>query len=122
MECDKEHDFTSMKPADVVPSGTQQVKINYTETQHFIAEKTPDINTYAESLPASYKRVVGVINQESTLSMLLQDYTEIIGVSDGSVKDGEGSAGYILVKESAEERHIRVSLGVNGSPEYMSSY
>ena len=43
-------------------------------------------------------------------------------MSDGSVKDGEGSAGYILVKESAEERHIRGSLGVNGSPEDMSSY
>ena len=54
--------------------------------------------------------------------MLLRYYTDIIGVSDGFVKDGKGSDGYILVKESAEERHIRGSLGVDGSPEDMSSY
>ena len=47
---------------------------------------------------------------------------QLYEVSDGSVKDSEGSAGYVIQEKSPSELKVRGSLAVDGAAEDTSSY
>ena len=64
---------------------------------------------------------MGTVREGSTLSQLAPGSNELIGVSDGSVKDGEGSAGYVIVNRTNDTK-MEASLPVHGAPEVMTSY
>ena len=79
-------------------------------------------DSYAQSLPSVYKRTVGIIDSNSTLRQLSSDTTTIIGVSDSSVKDGEGSASYIIQENPPSDLKVKGSLAVDGAAEDILSY
>ena len=66
-------------------------------------------------------RAMGMVQLESNISSLQQDDNKIVGVSDGSVKNGEGSAGYVILNTLNDTR-IESSLPVDGSLDVMTSF
>ena len=101
-------------PADVVANNDGTVKINYVQQVSRQENEDSDHGTY--------QRIMGRIRECSDLRVVPEGCTKIIGVSDGSVKNGEGSAGYVIHATGQDERTIEASLPVDGSAETMNSY
>ena len=111
----------TMQPADVDVSHTKQVRILYTSPEQIEPMETcADHNARRGS--AAYKRMMGIVTEKSTLGRLTKQHTNIVAVSDGSVKLGEGSAGYVIGDKGDEGDIIEGSLPVDGAAEDMNSY
>ena len=82
-----------MKPADTEHTQTGKVKLHNTLKTLFDPTAVTDTASYVDSLTGAYQMTIGLVNKDSTMKELPKEVTNIIAVSDGSVKDGEGSAG-----------------------------
>ena len=85
-----------MKPADAEHTQTGKVKIHSTSKTLFDPTAVTNTTFYVDSLLAAYRRTIGLVNKDSTMKELPNEVTNLIAVSDGSVKEGEGSAGYVI--------------------------
>lgn len=112
--------MTNMQPADVEVNHKGQVRILYTE----LAPTSTATNgtQVAHRSHEAYQRLMGVVTANSTLNRLTKPHTNIVAVSDGSVKSGEGSAGYVIGDAEDDEQVVEGSLPVDGAPEDMNSY
>ena len=111
-----------MQPADVELGRTGRVKILYTSEMLLKYKEKLSIESYIDSLPAAYQQTIGLDAEESTLKTLTNYHTRLIAVSDGSVKCGEGSAGYVLSNVDDDRSIIGGSLVVGRAAEDMNSY
>ena len=75
-------------------------------------KSSPEIE-YSINLPPQYKRIIGNIHENSTLRNFAEGTTQFIGVSDGSVKHGKGSAGYTILTLDKEESKFNASISVD---------
>ena len=106
-------------PADVKMNQDGTVTIEYTQACNGNQSQQ---DAGGDSILNRYQREIGRIRTNSTLNQVSGSHDHIVGVSDGSVKEGEGSAGYVLHTMGTDEKSLEASLPVNGSPETMSSY
>lgn len=106
-------------PADVNMKRDGTVVIEFTQASNGNHSQQ---DAGGDTILNRYQREIGRIRTNSTLNCVSGCHAHIVGVSDGSVKDGEGSAGYVLHTMGTDEKSLEASLPVDGSPETMSSY
>ena len=92
------------------------LKIAHTNAQVIVGART------IASIHLSTIVGLGLVNKDSTMKELPKEVTNLIAVSDGSVKDSEGSAGYVISDMSNYKNKIEGSLVVDGTSNNMNSY
>ena len=88
---------------------------------YYVGEECPPDGEDHDWYQTEYTRIMGSIRERSDLRTLLDGENEIVGVSNRSVMKGEGSAGYVILNKTTDQR-VEASLLVDGAPEAMMSH